>query len=394
MTTDAGPSVREVSVGSGAKVAAAGAAPRAFLEGGHALAEAAIQAGCRFYCGYPMTPSTEVLEYMARRMPEVGGVCINVESEIEGINMVWGAAGAGVRAMIASTTNGMSLMQESLSEVVLGRIPAVVVNMGRGQGDYFQCTRGGGHGSHRMIVLAPASAQEAVDTAYRAFHLAEKWRHPVLIYGDFILSHTSETVCLTPPPDTLEPLPEKTWATTGARGRPPRLLTSLGMRSEDAEPHAGIGPGEHGVDTTRPMREAVERHREIAARETRVETAWLDDAELVVSAFGVLGRFARFAAKLAREEGLRVGYVRPYTLVPFPYAKYAELGARGVPVAVFENNAGQMVQDVRLGVEGRAPVHFIGEISMDGSGFGVGPKIDALHILERLREVYPRRSAA
>jgi 2-oxoglutarate ferredoxin oxidoreductase subunit alpha len=366
------------------------------MEGGHALAEAAIQAGCRFYCGYPMTPSTEVLEYMAKRMPEVGGVCINVEAEIEGINMVWGAAGAGVRAMIASTTNGMSLMQESLSEMVLGRIPAVVVNMGRGQGDYNQSTRSGGHGSHRMIVLAPGSAQEAVETAYRAFHLAEKWRHPVLIYGDFMLSHTSETVTFAPPPDTLEALPEKTWTTTGARGRKPRLLTSLGMRleAEAAPAGGGIGPGEHRVDTTAPMRAAVKRHEEIARLETRVEMAMLEDAELVVTAFGILGRFAKYAAKLAREEGMRVGYVRPYTLVPFPYATFAELGARGIPVAVFENNAGQMVQDVRLGIEGRARVDFIGGISMDGSGFGVGPNIDALHILEKIRQVYPARRAA
>jgi 2-oxoglutarate ferredoxin oxidoreductase subunit alpha len=367
---------------------------RAFMEGGHALAEGAIQAGCRFYCGYPMTPSTEVLEYMGKRMPEVGGVCINVESEIEGINMVWGATGAGVRAMIASTTNGMSLMQESLAEMVLGRVPAVVVNMGRGQGDYNQCTRGGGHGSHRMIVLAPGSAQEAVDTAYRAYHLAEKWRHPVLIYGDFLLSHTSETVTFVPPDDTLAELPAKDWATTGARGRAPRLLTSLGMRLDDQGTPAGIGPGEHHVDTTAPMRAAVKRHQEIAALETRVETAWLDDAELVVTAFGMLGRFAKYAARLAREEGMQVGYVRPYTLVPFPYATFAELGGRGIATAVFENNAGQMFQDVRLGVEGRAPVTFIGGISMDGSGFGVGPNIDALHILEKIRETYPKRHAA
>jgi 2-oxoglutarate ferredoxin oxidoreductase subunit alpha len=245
-----------------------------------------------------------------------------------------------------------------------------------------------------MIVLAPGSAQEAVDTAYRAFYLAEKWRHPVLIYGDFMLSHTSETVSFAPPPDTLEPLPEKSWVTDGARGRAPRLLTSLGMRLDSEGGPAGIGPGEHHVDTTAPMRAAVVRHREIAEAETRVETAWLDDAELVITSFGILGRFARYAAKLAREEGLRVGYVRPYTLVPFPYQTFVDIGARGIPVAVFENNAGQMVQDVRLGVEGRSPVHFIGEISMDGSGFGVGPKIDALHILGKIREVYPRRNAA
>ena len=362
-------------------------AERAFLEGGHALAEGAIRAGCRFYCGYPMTPSTEVLEYMARRMPEVGGVCVNVESEIEGINMVWGAAGAGVRSMIASTTNGMSLMQESLSEMVLARVPAVVVNMGRGQGDYFQSTRSGGHGSNRMIVLAPSSGQEAADSAFRAFHLAEKWRHPVLIYGDFILSHTTETVSFAPPPDTGSPLPERDWVTDGARGRAPRLLTPLGM-TQGSGPSGEIGPGAHGVDATRPMREAVARHLEIAREETRVETEWLEDAALVVSAFGVLGRFARYAARLAREEGMRIGYVRPYTLVPFPGDTFRALGERGIPIAVFENNAGQMVDDVRLAVEGRSAVHFIGGISMDGAGFGVGPDIDALHVLERLREVY------
>jgi 2-oxoglutarate ferredoxin oxidoreductase subunit alpha len=369
------------------------ASERAFLEGGHALAEGAIRAGCRFYCGYPMTPSTEVLEYMARRMPEVGGVCMNISSEIEGINMVWGATGAGVRSMIASTTNGMSLMQESLSEMVLGRIPAVVVNMGRGQGDYHQSTRSGGHGSNRMIVLAPSSGQEAVDTAYRAYHLAEKWRHPVLIYGDFILSHTSETVRFAAPADTHAPLPAKDWVTDGARGRAPRLLSSLGMTSGGST-SGEIGPGAHGVDTTRPMREAVVRHREIAAEETRVETEWLEDAALVVCAFGVLGRFARYAARLARAEGMRVGYVRPYTLVPFPSDCFRVLGERGIPVAVFENNAGQMVDDVRLGVQGRAPVRFIGGISMDGAGFGVGPEIDALTILDRLREVYESSEVA
>jgi len=367
---------------------------RAFLEGGHALAEAAIQAGCRFYCGYPMTPSTEVLEYMARRMPEVGGVCVNVESELEGINMVWGATGAGVRSMIASTTNGMSLMQESLSEMVLGRIPAVIVNMGRGQGDYNMCTRGGGHGSNPAIVLAPSSGPEAVETAYRAFHLAEKWRHPVMIFGDFLLSHTSETVTFEPPEDTLGPLPDKDWATDGARGRPPRLLTSLGMRITDAPDGSPLPDAQTRTDVTAPMRLAVQRHEEIAAAEIRVETHWLEDAELVVSAFGVPARFAQYAARLARDEGMKIGFVRPYTLLPFPAETFRRVAERGLPIAVFENNAGQMVQDVRLAVEGRAPVHFIGGISMDSSGFGVGPHIDALHILQRLREVYATRNAA
>jgi 2-oxoglutarate ferredoxin oxidoreductase subunit alpha len=287
----------------------------------------------------------------------------------------------------------MSLMQESLSEMVLGRIPAVAVNMGRGQGDYFQSTRGGGHGSNRMIVLAPSSAQEAADAAFRAFHLAEKWRHPVLIYGDFILSHTSETVTFAAPADTESPLPAKDWVTDGARGRPPRLLTPLGM-THGGGPSGEIGPGAHGVDTTRPMREAVLRHQQIAREETRVEAEWLEDAALVVSAFGVLGRFARYAARLARAEGMRIGYLRPCTLVPFPGDAFRALGERGIPIAVFENNAGQMVDDVRLAIEGRSPVHFIGGISMDGAGFGVGPAIDALHVLERLREVYASSDVA
>src|SRR5213593_1345579 len=158
------------------------------------MAESAVRAGCRFYAGYPITPSTEILEYMATRMPQVGGVCMNAESEIEAIGMVWGAAGCGVRAMTASTGQGISLMQESFAELANAQIPVVVVNMCRGQGDYFQATRGGGHGDYRFIVLSPSSAQEAADLAMLAFHLSEKWRNPVMIFGDFLLSHTAEIV--------------------------------------------------------------------------------------------------------------------------------------------------------------------------------------------------------
>src|SRR2546423_12748261 len=160
------------------------------MEVSHALAESAVQAGCRFYAGYPITPSTEILEYMSHRLPQVGGVCMNAESELEAINMVWGAAGCGVRAMIASTGQGISLMQESFAELANAQIPIVAVNMCRGQGDYFQATRGGGHGDYRFIVLAPASAQEAVDPAQPALHLADKWRKPVMILGDFRPFHT------------------------------------------------------------------------------------------------------------------------------------------------------------------------------------------------------------
>jgi 2-oxoglutarate ferredoxin oxidoreductase subunit alpha len=210
------------------------------MEGSVALAEAAILAGCRFYAGYPITPSTEILEYMSHRQPQVGGVCVNAESEIEAINMVWGAAACGVRAMIASTGQGISLMQESFAELANAQIPIVAVNMCRGQGDYFQATRGGGHGDYRFIVLAPASAQEAVDLCRQAFHLADKWRNPVLIMGDFLLAHTSELVAFGAVEEP--PLPPKTWATTGAKGRRSITLSPLGP-AEKLPPTSGLVGG-------------------------------------------------------------------------------------------------------------------------------------------------------
>src|SRR5689334_8709792 len=180
---------------------------RVLMEGSHAIAEAAIQAGCRFYAGYPITPSTEILEYMSHRMPQVGGVCMNAESEIEAINMVWGATACGVRAMIASTGQGISLTQESLAEMANAELPCVVVNMMRGQGDYFQATRGGGHGDYRHIVLSPHTVQEAVDLVALAFELADRWRNPVDVLDDFLHGHTTEAVAL-PSADGREP-PEK-----------------------------------------------------------------------------------------------------------------------------------------------------------------------------------------
>jgi 2-oxoglutarate/2-oxoacid ferredoxin oxidoreductase subunit alpha len=198
---------------------------RVLMEGSHAIAEAAVQAGCRFYAGYPITPSTEILEYMSHRLPQVGGVCMNAESEIEAINMVWGAAGCGVRAMIASTGQGISLMQESLAELANAEIPCVVVNMMRGQGDYFQATRGGGHGDYRHVVLAPHTVPEAVDLVMLAFNLADKWRNPVDVLGDFVLAHTSEAVAFQPLDE--RDLPPKTWAATGKGSRRAHNVTPL-----------------------------------------------------------------------------------------------------------------------------------------------------------------------
>jgi 2-oxoglutarate ferredoxin oxidoreductase subunit alpha len=352
---------------------------RVLMEGSCAMAESAIQAGCRFYAGYPITPSTEILEYMAMRMPQVGGVCMNAESEIEAIGMVWGAAGCGVRSMIASTGQGISLMQESFAELANAQIPIVAVNMCRGQGDYFQATRGGGHGDYRFIVLAPASAQEAVDLCRQAFHLADKWRNPVLIMGDFLLAHTSELVAFGAVEEP--PLPPKTWATTGAKGRRGITLSPL-------------GPAEKlSTDIAASLAAVTDKHPAITASEVRVDTGDLDDADLVVVAFGFPGRFVKYAVRLAREQGLRVGYVRPISLWPFPSRAVAQAAAGAKALAVFELNAGQMIEDVQLAVLGRVPVHAIGGISHDHSGFGVGPALTVENILARMRDVYPRAAA-
>jgi 2-oxoglutarate ferredoxin oxidoreductase subunit alpha len=349
------------------------------MEGSCAMAEGAIQAGCRFYAGYPITPSTEILEYMATRLPQVGGVCMNAESEIEAIGMVWGAAGCGVRSMIASTGQGISLMQESFAELANAQIPIVAVNMCRGQGDYFQSTRGGGHGDYRFVVLAPSSAQEAVDLIQQAFHLADKWRNPVLIMGDFLLAHTSELVEFRPLDEA--PLPPKTWATTGAKGRRGLTLSPL-------------GPSEKlSTDIAAALGQVTAKHPAITAAEVRVDTGWVDDADLVVVAFGFPGRFVKYAVRLAREQGLRVGYVRPISLWPFPTQAVADAASRAKAVAVFELNAGQMIEDVQLAVLGRAPIHAIGGISHDHSGFGVGPALTVENILARIRDVYPRAAA-
>ena len=343
------------------------------------MAEGAIQAGCRFYAGYPITPSTEILEYMATRLPQVGGVCMNAESEIEAIGMVWGAAGCGVRAMTASTGQGISLMQESFAELANAQIPIVAVNMCRGQGDYFQATRGGGHGDYRFIVLAPSSAQEAVDLIQQAFHLADKWRNPVMVMGDFLLAHTSELVEFHTPDEP--PLPPKTWATTGAKDRPSLTLSPL-------------GPAEKlSTNLAASLAAVTQKHPAIKAAEVRVDTGWTDDADLVVVAFGFPGRFAKYAVRLAREQGLRVGYIRPISLWPFPAEAVAAAAERAKALAVFELNAGQMIEDVQLAALGRVPIHAIGGISHDHSGFGVGPALTVDNVLARIRDLCPRAAA-
>jgi 2-oxoglutarate/2-oxoacid ferredoxin oxidoreductase subunit alpha len=342
------------------------------LEGSHAIAEAAIRARCRFYAGYPITPSTEILEYMSARMPEVGGVCMNAESELEAINMVWGAAGCGVRAMIASTGQGISLMQESFAELANAEIPCVIVNMMRGQGDYYQATRGGGHGDYRHIVLAPHTVQEAVELVGLGFHLADRWRLPVVLLGDFVLGHTSEAVEFRPRDE--RDLPPKTWAATGAAGRPALNVTPLGAPTK-----LRLDPGAHHT-------QLAGKYPRIAAAEARAETELPDDADVAVVAFGSPARFLRYAVHVCRERGLRVGFVRPITLWPFPDAAIAASASRVRAIGVWEQNAGQMIDDVRLAVAGRVPVVPLGGISHDHSGFGVGPALEPARLVARLAE--------
>ena len=349
-------------------------AERRLMEGSEAMADAAIAAGCRFFAGYPMTPFTELLEHLAKKLPEVGGVCINAESELEAVGMAWGALATGARAATGSTGQGLSLMQESFSEITLAELPLVVFNMARGQQDYFQSTRGGGHGDYRHLVLAPLDIAEAVELTQLAFHLADKWRNPVLIYGDYLLAHTHEAVSVEP--IEFSALSAKDWAVDGSLGGTgdSRLVTPLGLGK-----HGHEGPG-----IERHLREITAKHADIEREEQRVETVFCDDAETVIVAFGTPAKFVRYVVNQLRADGEKVGLVRPISLWPYPYQAVAESTAGARTVGVFELCAGQMIDDVRLGVLGRAPVVGIGGISTDGSGFGVGPLLDAEIIRDRV----------
>jgi 2-oxoglutarate ferredoxin oxidoreductase subunit alpha len=351
---------------------------RRLMEGSEAITLASIAAGCRFFAGYPMTPFTEVLEHFARALPAVGGTCINAESELEAVGMAWGALATGSRAATGSTGQGLSLMQESFSEITLAELPLVIFDLARNQGDYFQATRGGGHGDYRHIVLAPVDITETVELTQLAFHLADQWRNPVLVYGDYLTAHVQESVAIEP--IDFGAVPAKDWAVDGSRtgSGHARLLSPLGIAKVGDEP---VGIEAH-------LRRMVAKQAEIQRREVRVETGFLDGAETVVVAFGSPARFVRAAVRELRAAGERIGFVRPITLWPFPSEAVAA-AAEGVrTVATFELCAGQMIDDVRLAVLGRAPVVGIGGISTDGSGFGVGRLLDVERVRERILAVH------
>jgi len=353
---------------------------RELMEGSEAFVRAAILSGCRFFAGYPMTPFTETLESFARLLPEVGGVCINAESELEAVGMAWGALATGARAATGSTGQGLSLMQESLSEITLAELPLVVFNMARSQGDYYQATRGGGHGDYRHIVLAPQDVSEGVELVQLAFHLAAKWGNPVLFYGDYLLTHTQEAVSVEP--IEFPSLPPKEWAVDGSRsGSGQSASVSMLGIAKAGMPSRGQEGGFQYQATKIPYME----------REVRVDTGYLDDAETVVVAFGSPAKFVKYAIKQLRADGHRIGYVRPITLWPFPYEAVRAATSNARRVGSFEICAGQMIDDVTIGVGGQAPVQFIGGVSTDQSGFGVGRLLDVEAVTARVLALHEDR---
>ena len=361
---------------------ATAAAPRAFMEGSEVLARASIAAGCRFFAGYPMTPFTEVLEHFAALLPAAGGVCINAESELEAVGMAWGALATGARAATGSTGQGLSLMQESFSEITLAELPLVIFNMARGQQDYFQATRGGGHGDYRHIVLAPQDVSEGAYLVQLAFHLADKWRNPVLLYGDYLLAHTHEAVEIAR--FEFGELPAKEWAVSGARSGTGNsaTVTPLGVAKLGQRQFGQEGKAQY-LATKTPLME----------REVRSESGWCDDAETIVVAFGSPAKFVKHAIAGLRADGYRIGYVRPITLWPFPRAAVAAAVSGGSVrrCGSFELSAGQMIDDVRIAVEGNCPVELLGGVSTDHSGFGVGRILDVEEVRARILALHEGR---
>ncbi|MBI5199357.1 MAG: 3-methyl-2-oxobutanoate dehydrogenase subunit VorB [Nitrospirae bacterium] len=328
------------------------------MKGNEALAEAAIQAGCRFYAGYPITPQNEIPEYMARRMPEVGGVFIQAESEISAINMVYGASAAGARAMTSSSSPGISLKQEGISFLACAELPAVIVNIQRGgpglgsiaasQSDYFQATKGGGHGDYRLLVYAPSSVQEMIDLTIKAFDKADEYRNPVMILGDGVIGQMMEPATIKT--DNTYNLPKKDWALTGCKGRKPNVIKTL---------HTEEGVLE---ELNIKLKDKYERMK---INEVMYEILFPEDADLIVVAFGIAARISSSAVTMARKEGLIVSLFRPITLFPFPENELKKLADEPAlngkrKFLTVEMNLGQMVEDVRLSVEGKSKVDFYG----------------------------------
>ncbi len=343
------------------------------MKGNEVIAEAALRAGCKHYFGYPITPQTEIAHYFAKKMPQYGGTFIQAESETAAMNMVYGAAGAGARVMTSSSSPGISLKQEAISYSACAELPAVIVNIVRAgpglggilaaQGDYFQATKGGGHGDYRMVVLAPSSVQELYEMTVEAFNIADRYRTLCMIMGDGMLGQMMEAVEFKDAEEMVEA--DKSWAVTGTgMNRKHNYITSIYIEPEVLENH---------------NLKLQAKYRSITENETRVEVYNCDDADVIVAAYGTVARIIKNVIKSAEKEGIKVGLIRPISLWPFPTAafeKYAEVPKAFLSV---ELSAGQMVEDVRLSVNGKKPVYFHGRMG------GMIPT--QKEILEKIKEI-------
>jgi 2-oxoglutarate ferredoxin oxidoreductase subunit alpha len=325
------------------------------MKGNEAIAEAAIRAGCEAYFGYPITPQNEVLEYMSARLPELGRAFVQAESELGAVNMVYGAACTGARVITTTSSPGFSLMQEGLSYIACSEVPCVIVNVMRGgpglgniqpsQADYFQMTKGGGHGDYDPIVLAPSTVQETVDLVILAFDLADKYLQPVYVIADGMIGQIMEPVEL---PDIKPPKrPERPWALTGAKGRKKNIITSLQLDPPTLE----------AVNLR--LQEVYKRIRE---NEVRYEEYMTEDADVVAVAYGTAARIVKTAISKVRRKGVKVGLFRPITVNPYPYQALRDTAKNAQRVLVVELSAGQMLEDVRLAIHEDRPIHFFGKL--------------------------------
>ncbi|MDP8259840.1 MAG: 3-methyl-2-oxobutanoate dehydrogenase subunit VorB [Candidatus Gygaella obscura] len=334
--------------------------------GNEAVVQAAIYAECKFYAGYPITPQNEIPALMSKRIGLIGGVFIQAESELAAINMVFGASAAGARAMTTSSSPGISLKQEGISYIAGAQLPAVIVNMVRGgpglgniapsQSDYFQATKGGGHGDYHLIVLSPASIQETFHLTVEAFDLADKYRNPVMILGDGLLAQMIEQIIL-PKQKIKIPVRKKTWALTGAKNRDPNIIRTLFLKEGALEEHNLV---------------LQEKYKLIGKNEIRFEEYLTKDADILLVAYGTMARIVKGAVDSLRAQGIKAGLFRPISLWPFPYAVLKTLSKNKEKLLVVEMSYGQMVEDVRLSVEGSVKVDFFGR-----AGGGV-PKEEAI----------------
>lgn len=325
------------------------------MSGNEAIAEGALQAGCRFYAGYPITPQNELIAYMAKRLPERGGIFIQSESEVAAINMLFGAAATGCRSMTSSSSPGISLKQEGISYIAGAQLPAVIVNIMRGgpglgnigpsQSDYFQATKGGGHGDYHCIVVAPSSVQEAYDMMPVAFDLADTYRNPVMVLGDGILGQMMEPVIIGP--QKIKSQKPKPWALTGCAGRTPNVIKSFYLREGELEVFNAVLQKKYAL---------------IKKKEERCESVNVRDAKIILVAYGTMARIARGIVSNLRKKGKKVGLLRPITLWPFPRQSFKEIANKKIKVLVIEMSSGQMLEDVQLSVAGKVPVAFFGRM--------------------------------